>query len=538
MRLSETAAPELIQTAYTREVADTAILYAGMSYADLAHMVVLIEAGVAPRAAGGQLLHALLAIHPEPPLDFARDPAVGDVYSNREAHLAMHTPYVGYLAAGRARREAITIAYRRAVRARLLQLAGALIDCAHAAADLAAQHRATLFPDYTYLQTAQPTSFGHYILTFAYPVLRDLERLRAAYARTNLSPAGSGSVNGSRLPLDRERLARLLGFEGVIHHTRDAMWQPDGPIEILALLSAALTNLDRLAEDLQIFTTQEFRLLELADRHARTSKIMPQKKNPYALTYVRGVAGEILGVLAAMAAIGKTPSGQPDNRIFAHGGVPRALDQTVGAVRLMAGVLRGLRLDETRAAERATAGFAGATDLAEVIMLATGIDYRAAHTIVARLARDTPAPAEITPADVAAAAEAVVGRRLELSTDQLAQALDANRIVATRTGVGGAAETAVDVMLAELRAALQEHSAWCADCEMRLEQANTTLQVEAAALAIAPRQPPASPSGTDRPKTMGDLLRDDDDDAGRPGGKTLGDLLNEPPGWPFGRRDW
>ena len=512
MRLSEAAAPELIHTAYARERADTAILYAGMSRADLAHVVMLIEAGAIPRKAGGLLLHALLAAHPSPPLDFARDPAIGDLYSNREAYLAMFTPHAGYLSAGRARREAITIAYRIAVRSSLLNLAAALIDCARAAADVAETHIATLFPDYTYLQTAQPTTFGHYLLTFVYPILRDLDRLQAAFVRTNVSPAGSGSVNGTRLPLDRAHLAKLLGFDALIPHTRDAMWQADGPIEIAALLSAALINLDRLAEDLQIFATQEFGLVELADRHSRISIIMPQKKNPYSLTYVRGVAGETLGTLTAMTAIGKTPSGQPDNRIFAHGAVPRALEQATGVARLMAGVLNGLTVNVERATERATAGFAGATDLAEVIMREAGIDYRTAHKIVGRVVRDAleseAKASEISPEMIAAAAEAVIERRIELSAERLAEILDPAAIVATRTAPGGASESSIRAMLAEIRAGLSEHRKWRQAWEMRLEQADASLQVKATSLAIAPEAPAQPDDDETREKTMGDLLRE------------------------------
>ena len=149
MRLTEPAAPELINSAYTRELADVAILYEGISSADLAHLVMLVEEKVIPREAGGQLLHALLAAHPNPPMDFALDPSAGDLYSNREAYLSMWTPHAGYLGAGRPRREAITIAFRIAVRSRLLTLSRSLSRCASHAANLAEAHLATLFPDYT-----------------------------------------------------------------------------------------------------------------------------------------------------------------------------------------------------------------------------------------------------------------------------------------------------------------------------------------------------------------------------------------------------
>src|SRR5436190_21340356 len=242
--------------------------------------------------------------------------------------------------------------------------------------------------DYTYLQPAQSTTFGHYLLGFAYPLLRDLERLQALFNRTNQSPAGCGSVNGSRLPQNRNRLAELLGFDGLAQHARDAMWQPDSPIETLSVVVSALVNLDRLAEDLQIFATTEFDLIELSEGHARASVIMPQKKNPYALAYVRGATNELIGMQTSVAALGRTPSGQVDNRIFMYGDVPRALEMATGVATLMGGVLNGMSFHSSVATERLANGFTTATDLAEMITLETGLDFRTAHRIVGRLVRE------------------------------------------------------------------------------------------------------------------------------------------------------
>ncbi|MCC7360632.1 MAG: argininosuccinate lyase [Anaerolineales bacterium] len=504
-RLAGGPAPELVATAYLREVRDQVGLYRGMSQADLAHVVMLLEAGLVPREAGGALLAALLAMHPDPPLDFVLDPAQGDLYSNREAYLRMLTPAAGWLSVGRARREATTVGWRLAVRERLLALAGALAQCAQAVLIRAEAERATLFPDYTYLQPAQPTTFGHYLLTFAYPLLRDLDRLRAAYPRANASPAGSGSVNGSRLPLDRGRLADLLGCDTVITHTRDAMWQADGPIELAALISAALVNLDRLAEDLQLFATAEFGLVALADRHSRTSVIMPQKKNPYALAYLRGLCGEAIGTLAAMAAVGKTPSGQIDSRLFVYGTIPRALDSTAGAARLMTDVVRGLQVDAGRSTRRAAEDFLGATDLAEVVMLHAGLDYKTAHGLVARAVREAleTGATTLSAGRLDAAALAMLGRPLGLTPEAVAEALDPARIVAARSGLGGAALPAVMQMIAECREALADHARWRAQAEARLAAAETGLLMAVAAHKLAGARPAeeATPSepGADSP---------------------------------------
>jgi argininosuccinate lyase len=462
-RLASGPAPELVATAFAHELATQLPLFDGMSQADLAHTVALIEAGIVPATPGRELLAALLELHQRPP-NFVPDPARGDLYTNREAWLAARTPATGWLGAGRARRESTTIGYRIALRDRLLGLAGALLAAGAALLDRADEYRAALMADYTYLQPAQPTTFGHYLLTFAYPLLRDLDRLQELFGRTNRSPAGCGSVNGSRLPQDRARLAELLGFDGLAQHARDAMWQPDSPIETLSVVVAALVNLDRMAEDLQIFATAEFNLIDLADGHSRASVIMPQKKNPYALNYIRGVANQLLGALASSAAIGRTPSGQVDNRTFAYGDVPHALDTASGAAALMAGVVRELRFNAPLAAERLAGGFAPATDLAEVITLETGLDFRSAHRVVGRLVRDTSTAGrsmrDLTSADLDAAAQAVLDHPLHLPAATFAGALDPASAVAARQGPGGAAAAPLAAMLDECRTALAAHATW------------------------------------------------------------------------------
>jgi len=527
------AADELVRTAYTREAGDTAVLYKGMSLADVAHVVGLIESEIIPQPAGGELLWALLEIHPSPPLDFAVDPKRGDSYSNREAYLSMLTPSVGWLSTGRARRESTTTGYRIAVRERLVVLAAALEDCIDAALQQAEHHQATLFPDYTYLQPAQPTVFGHYLLTFVYPMLRDLDRLQAAYRRTNVSPAGAGSVNGSRLPLDRAALSEMLGFDEVATHTRDAMWQADGPVEIAALITTALVNIDRLAEDLQIFSTTEFGLVELADRHTRPSVIMPQKKNPYSLAYLRGLASESIGNLTAMATVGRTPSGQIDNRMFAYGSIPRALDQTIDAVRLMAGILRDLTVHKDMTAQRAGQDFLGATDLAEVIMSECEIDYQTSHRVVADAVRSATAAGESTldSRRLEEAAKSIVGRQLGLSADRIAEVLSPESIVASRSGEGGAAASSVERMIASSRDQLAAHRAWRTTQAKKLHEAETRLLLKATSLKIAPSTPSKGSSSSEGSKggTRAGAKEP-------PSAPSLEDLFEDLPKMPPGRR--
>lgn len=476
-RLAAGPSERLVRAAFKKELDDQADLFEAMSLADLAHTLVMMGTGIVPREAGRELLAALLKLQ-ERPSDFTLDPARGDLYTNREAWLSEPSRASLWLGVGRARREATTIAFLIKVRAELLGLAEALVAAGKAMTTRAREFRTALLPDYTYLQSAQPTSFGHYLLGFAYPLLRDLDRIRALYGRVNRSPAGCGSTNGSRLPQDRERLRELLGFDGLAIHARDAMWQADLPIETAAMLTAILVNLDRLAEDLQIYSTEEFGLVELDDRHARVSKIMPQKKNPFALTHVRGLASTMIGTLAASAAAGRTPSGQPDNRLPVYGMIPRAIGDTRDAVELMGEVVNFLRFNERRGRSLLDRGFALATDLAEALVLESGLDFRLAHRLVGHLVRSHLADGDLnrlTPDELAVAAEQVLGRRIELSPAALRNALDPEVAITARQAPGSAGPETVETMIAECEQALREAEAWTNRQFYRLRTAEESL---------------------------------------------------------------
>lgn len=492
-RLRESPAPELMEASFARELADAPILHRGLGLADLAHVVALDEAGVIPPDSAKRLLRELLCLDELAVEDFPMSRALEDVYSNREAWVrARDAEAAGWMGAGRPRREPATVAYRIATREGLLALAGAQVALGRALLDQASGHVATVMPDYTYLQPATPTSLAHYLLSFAFPLLRDLDRTQAAYARTNAFPGGIGNINGTRLPVDRERLANLLGFDALIVNTRDAMWQADQPVEILAALVSHLLHLDRLAEDLQIWNTQEFGLVELADRHARISMIMPQKKNPYSLAFVRGITGDMVGRLVSMAAVGKTPSAQMDNRIFALGTVPRAIDESTRTAALLAGVVTGLRFDTERMRARAGEGFTHAMDLAETMMLECGMSYRSAHRIVGlavrrALERD-PKAREIPREILEEAARELTGQDLAgLAPERLLELEDPAQIVASRTGTGGAAAAPVEEMIAECGAGFDRAEAWRIGAAQRIREAEEQLVALARSRAEALR---------------------------------------------------
>lgn len=479
-------APELIDSAYWFETNDASLLHHDLALSDLAHVLHLFEQGLIPTGAAQSLARLLLELDRDP--KFTYDPSLGDAFTNRARWLGARAPEaVGYLSTGRARREATTVAFRLLVRRQTISVARALAGTETSLLDLAARHSETLMPDYTYLQAAHPSTFAHYLLSFVYPLLRDSERLREAFDLISQSPAGIGSTNGTSMPLNRERLAELLGFDRVIVHARDAMWQSDAPLAVTNAAATLLLDLDRLAQDLQIFNSAEFGFVQLPDEFTRASVIMPQKKNPYALTFVRGAAGTMIGRLTGLYAISRTPSAQVDNRLFAYGEVPRALDLTERVVELMAGLIAGLQVCPEPMARRIDEGFTQATDLAEMLTRQQGIDFRSAHEIVGRvvslLRAQSKAARDITATMIAESARQVLGHPLNVTQDQVAAALDPPRLVNARVGTGGAAPVRVLEMIEGCRAEVEDVRAWVQATAKRTESAESSLIAKAEQLA-------------------------------------------------------
>jgi argininosuccinate lyase len=479
---------ELIDAGFAFEVADAAELHHGLNLADIAHVLVLREQGIIPGTAAVRLLRLLLETERQPIETFPYDPAHGEVYNCRERHFSAQIgDAAGWLHAGRPRREAV----RAALRIRLRQIAADLADAAAGLTDAlarqAAAHAETYLADQTYLQQAQPSTLGHYLLSFAYPAARDGWRVQAALDDINRSPGGAGCANGSRLLLDRQRIADLLGFDEVIEHTRDAMWQTDSLIAVVAVAASLLAGFDKLAEDLEIWTSQEFDYVSLAPAYTRASVLMPQKRNPYSLSVVRGSTGLLIGRLTGLLAVTKSPSARSDNLIFAYGEVPRALTQAYRATDLMRAVVDTLEVKADRMWDALIEGFTQATDLAEFVMQRCDVNYRSAYLIVGR-AVQTAARAGLRGVDLTGemidtAAEQEMGRRLGLTATDLSEVLDPRRLVAGRALQGGAAPEIVREMARSVQQDAQHLRSAIAQRRDRVARAEQQLLAQAEAVA-------------------------------------------------------
>lgn len=480
-RLSEAPSARLVAGAFAEEVSGQRELARHLGLVDLAHGITLAEQSVIPSAEASMLVAALLELQRDG-AGLTAEAGYGDLYTNREAHVARLTTAAGWLGTSRARREALTTAFCLLLRERLLEAGTTLTGLGRSLLDTAMTHVEDPMPDYTYLQAAQPTSFGHYLSGFAWPVLRDLQRLESLFARVDLCPAGGGSMNGSVAFQDRAALARRLGFAGPVAHARDAMWQADVPIEAMGFAVASVVGLDRLAEDLMIFATAEFGFVRLSDRHARASKIMPQKRNPYALAFVRGLANRLIGDQAGVAASGRTPSGQMDSRALPYAAVPAALRSCAQAAALMAEVVSGMTFDRDRARTALADGNCGASDLAERLCLGLSLDFRSAHGLVARLIgaleRQGRTLASLTEEELRTACREQ-SWAVPLPEGLLESALEPATCLGARRDIGGAAPHEVRRQIGELAGSFPHHEIWLEAARLRHESAEDHLLAEA-----------------------------------------------------------
>ena len=434
-----TGRDELAESGYAWEIADAPILHEALNLADLEHALELRAIGAITEADGATLLRGLLALHSLPAEAVGYDPSLGELVTSREAYLDGEIgDAAGFLRAGRTRREAVRTAFRIVVRRQVLDLIADACALTTVICERSEEHARTLMPDYTYLQPAQASTFGHYLLSFADPVLRDAKRLMSEFANVNESPAGSGAANGSPLIKDRAGAADALGFARPGEHIRDAMWQTDPFAHVVFHATSLVLAEDRLAEDLEIFASREFDFVSLADNVVRPSVLMPQKRNPYALTVVRGSAGVMVGRLTGQMALAKSPSARSDTFIYAYGEIPRALDLAGRVTRLMRSVVGGLTVNTTRMAAALEGGRTEAADLATVVMQRCGLDYHRSHRAVAEAIARAQGDGDLAAALVSVLNGMGVDTSL-LAESDVARVLDPAALVESRDSTGGSA---------------------------------------------------------------------------------------------------
>lgn len=446
-RLAEPLAPEILELIFRPRIErELALGIDDLCAVNEAHLVMLARTGLVEPAVASDLAEALSGIRRDGEDVIPRDPAREDGYFNFEALLMARAGAEtgGRLHLARSRNDINATLDRLAMRRLVLDLVEKIIALRRALLRRAEEFADTIMPGYTHMQPAQPITFGFYLTGIAQALARDALRLFHAFHAANSSPLGACAFAGTSFPIDRQLVAELLGFDRVHLHAQDAVASRDYAWDAAVAVLGLAANWGRFAQDMYIWGTQEFGLVRFPDSIAGTSSIMPQKKNPVAVEYLKASSGEVIGGLTATFAILKGGH-------FSHAGDTgrSSLAPLWPTLRLAGNALTITRLVAEKIEpcvetmrQRAGAGFSTATDLADCLVREGRLSFRQAHHIVADLVRNALErglkPDEIEYGDALAAIERELGHPLAISEEAIMQALDPGRSIEARRSVGAA----------------------------------------------------------------------------------------------------
>lgn len=382
------AGPDAIMEAINASIGFDRRLYAQDIRGSRAHAAMLASAGIISDSDAAAIGKGLLTVLSEIEAgDFPFRTDLEDIHMNVEARLKeiIGEP-AGRLHTGRSRNDQVATDFRLWVRDQCdaaVEGLGALIRAALGQAEAGADW---VMPGFTHLQTAQPVTWGHHMMAYVEMFGRDLSRFQDARKRMNESPLGAAALAGTGYPIDREMTARELGFERPMANSLDAVSDRDFALEFLSAASICAVHLSRLAEELVIWSSAQFRFVSMSDRWSTGSSIMPQKRNPDAAELIRAKIGRILGATVALFTVMKgLPLAYSKDMQEDKEQVFDAADSLMLALAAMAGMLSDLTANQDKLEAAASAGFATATDLADWLVRELGLPFRDAHHVTGSL---------------------------------------------------------------------------------------------------------------------------------------------------------
>ncbi len=421
----------------------------------MAHAAMLGAQGIIPPQAVEEILAGLEDILTE--LDSGAltiDPEAEDIHSFVEAELTKRKGDAGrMLHTARSRNDQVAVDTRLYLRSRVSDTREKILAVIAALMDQAEANRNAVMPGYTHLQRAQPITFAHQLLAYAWMLLRDLGRLKDATARMNSqNPLGACALAGTSHPIDRERTARDLGFTGVSLNSLDAVSDRDFILELASSLAILMTHLSRLSEELILWSSWEFKFIELSDAWTTGSSIMPQKKNPDMAELIRGktgrVYGDLMGLLAVMKGI---PLAYNKDMQEDKEAIFDAFDTADACLGVLAPMLASMRVNGANMRRAAAMGFINATDLADWLVEKKAVPFRTAYKLVGQLVGrcvKEGVTLEELPLEAYREASPVFDKGLY-------EALDLDACVLRRSSLGGTAPEQTDKQLAALKQALE-----------------------------------------------------------------------------------
>lgn len=446
-RASKTASPYIQEIYAWRESPksfDVASYY-GQIQIHRAHTVMLAEENIITNEEAYKIITGIKKIEKQA----ETDPKLVTYMSTETALIKEIGEIGGKMHIGRSRNDLGHSQRRIFYRDQLNRLIGAIIEFRKKLTATASRHLDVVMPGYTHWRQAQPITLAHYIMAHVEAAGRTVERLEGIYCRTNLSPMGSAAFAGTGWPVNRLRVMELLGFDKLVENTHDAVAAIDYFMELSAAISIHMSNLSRLAEDFQVWSSDEFKLIELDEAYAGTSSIMPQKKNPLILEQVKSYSAEAIGAtVSTMVSMKGVSYTNTVDRVLLE---PVIIDTAVGSSFVIAGVVETISPIRENMMKRLSEGFSTMTDLADTLVRLFGISFRQAHDIIVQVTleslRNGVLAKNITSEIIEKASTEIVGKALKMPEESLQEALNPVLNVNRRNGIGMPAPESVRVII-------------------------------------------------------------------------------------------
>ena len=390
------------------------------------------------------------------------DETAEDIHMFIEAELTKRYPVSGKkLHTARSRNDQVATDIRLVLRDRIIEIQVGILEFIEGLVELAGQHLETVFIGYTHLQHAQPITIAHHLMAHVQALKRDYERLDDTYKRVNLNPIGSAAMTTTSFPINRQLTTDLLGFDDYLRNSMDGVSSRDFISETVFDLSALCSTLAKICEELILWSTYEFGIIEMADEYSSTSSIMPQKKNPDVAELARGkstiATGELMTILSILKAIPYTYN-RDLQEITPH--LWNAVDVTKDTLSIVTKMLLSVKFNEDRCLELAGTNFATATDLADIMVREKKIPFRTAHKIVGRIVNEATAHGltekDVTSQYIDDIAEELGFAKLELDDELVQKALNPLENVKMRTVPGGPSPEMVEIARADIKEFLDE----------------------------------------------------------------------------------
>lgn len=443
-----------------------------------AHVAMMVEQGIVTPTEGARLLRALGGLKGDARLRSTLEDA--HMYVEEEVARAAGPEAGGNLHIAKSRNDQVATAIRMRLRRDLLTMLSSLGGLQDALISLANAHKETIVLGYTHLQPAQPVTFGHHLLAYVDAFERDAQRLEEAYMRVNLSPMGACALATTSLPISRERVAELLGFDGVVENSIDAVSSRDFILETVACLALLAVDVSRMAEDLIVWSTCEFGVVVIPDQFASTSSIMPQKKNPDVLEVVRARMSHVIGdLVACIATIKALPS---TYNLDLQEVTPRlwsAVDTVKESLNMLSKLVPGLKVREDLSM-RALSTFSTTTELANMLVRKHGVPFRTSHRVVgalvSHLIKKGLSALEITPELLKEAAKDHAGISLNVSEEDIRSSVDPVGFVEAHHVRGGPAPKEVARMIGVRKHWVASTGEWVSEKMGSLREADRRLE--------------------------------------------------------------